>query len=359
MHHSLKRPADIIAEKLHGKVKSMPRFRHNAPKIFKHRHFHMNDLQPSDFFSSRFPTSLAYEIQQLPENARREFMFAYNEEKKDVGIAYVLHFLFGAHYAYQGKWGKQILFWLTFYGFFGVGWVINIFRIPGSIRKQNRQIAERILRSVYRRNSFQTQNPPVNAVDYIAKRARLTEHSLKNVRPRNVKPNYDPVALTVENLAKGFMVDYNFKTWDVISEIQFDWQSGDSDRCFKLASDTKTMIVNLRKDSGHLDAVHFEPVSLFAIDPKLEAEIKMRNKPGNVIYYKDDTYYRETSKNGLFFVLNIASPAKKVAVWEYFDESRNQLIRIENYGKEGIKSFIGKIVSPLDFSEILPIKSEG
>jgi len=356
MEYFIKRPTSILANKIHDKLRHLQQ-QHAEYVAYqnKSRKYQMNDPIPSSFFRADFPTSLSYEIQQLPDNARREFMFAYNEEKKDLGIAYVLHFLFGAAYAYQGKWFKQILFWVTFFGFFGVGWVINILRMPGSIRKQNRQIAERILRSVYRRYSFSNQTKaPKTAVDYIAKRAKLAEASLRNARPRNVKPVYDPVALTVENLEKGFMVDYDFKTWDVISEVLFDWLNNGSDRCFKLASDTKSMIINLRKDGGHLIAIHFEPVSLFALDQKLEAEIKLRDKPSNIIQYKDTTYYRETTKNGLFFILKPISIAKKVSVWEYYDDSRERIVRIENYGKEGVKAFSGKLVSPLDFTDILP-----
>jgi len=357
MEYYIKRPATILADKLQEKIRYKQHLGNSAYYRKKSRKHNMNDPLPTSFFSSSFPTSVSYQVQQLPEEARREFMFTYNEEKKDLAIAYIFHFLFGAAYAYQGKWFKQILFWITFFGFFGIGWVVNILRMPSSIRKQNRQIAERILRGIYRRYSFKkSTQEPTDAMDYIARRAKLAESSLKNAKPRDVRPAYDPVALTVENLEKGFMVDYDFKTWDVVSEVQFDWLNSGSDRCFKLASDTKTMVINLRKDGEHLYVIHFEPVSLYALDSKLEPEIKFRNKPNNIIHYKGTEYYRETAKNGLFFVLKPVSTAKKVSSWEYFDDSREQLIRIENYGKDGIKAFSGKVVSPLDFSDILPNK---
>ena len=356
MEHSIKRPATIIAEKLQNNILYKSFTDNSLFNRIKSQKYNMNESLPPSFFSTGFPTSISFQVQQLPEDARREFMFSYNEEKKDLAIAYIFHFFFGAAYAYQGKWFKQILFWITFFGFFGVGWVINILRMPSSIRRQNRQIAERILRGIYRRYSLKkTPQPPRDAIDYVARRAKLADNTLKNTKPRDIRPTYDPVALTVENLQKGFMVDYDFKTWDVISEVQFDWLNGGSDRCFKLACDTKTFIVNLRKDGEHLYVVHFEPVSLYALDPKLEAEIKFRNKPSNIIQYKENSYYRETTKNGLFFVLKPQSTAKKVSAWEYFDDSREQLIRIENYGKDGVKAFTGKLVSPLDFSDILPV----
>ena len=65
-------------------------------------------------------------------------------EVKSTGMAYLLFFLlFGTHYAYQGKWGLQIAFWLTFGGL-GIWSLIDMFRIPGMIKKYNATIFDKI-----------------------------------------------------------------------------------------------------------------------------------------------------------------------------------------------------------------------
>lgn len=66
-------------------------------------------------------------------------------EVKSTGTAFLFWFLLGAHYAYLGKWGVQILFWLTLGGL-GVWLFIDLFRISGLVKRYNanifRQIAE-------------------------------------------------------------------------------------------------------------------------------------------------------------------------------------------------------------------------
>ncbi|BDC98290.1 hypothetical protein PEPS_05710 [Persicobacter psychrovividus] len=53
--------------------------------------------------------------------------------------------IFSAHYAYNGKWGMQILFWLTAGGL-GVWWLIDIFRMSSIIKKYNdKQLANAII----------------------------------------------------------------------------------------------------------------------------------------------------------------------------------------------------------------------
>lgn len=61
-------------------------------------------------------------------------------QTKSTGTAYLLFiFLFGTHFAYLNKWGLQILFWVTLYGF-GLWGLIELFLIPGRIADHNRHI---------------------------------------------------------------------------------------------------------------------------------------------------------------------------------------------------------------------------
>jgi hypothetical protein len=58
---------------------------------------------------------------------------------KSTGTAYVLWFFLGAHFAYLGKWGIQILFWITLGGF-GLWWFIELFLTAGRIERHNAKI---------------------------------------------------------------------------------------------------------------------------------------------------------------------------------------------------------------------------
>lgn len=55
---------------------------------------------------------------------------------KSKGVAYLLWFFLGAHYAYLGKWGTQILYWLTLGGF-GTWAIIDLFTLGGKVETYN------------------------------------------------------------------------------------------------------------------------------------------------------------------------------------------------------------------------------
>ncbi|PXY41451.1 TM2 domain-containing protein [Flavobacterium cheongpyeongense] len=62
---------------------------------------------------------------------------------KSSGTTYLLWFFFGFHYAYLGKWGLQILYWITFGGFF-IWAIIDLFTLSGRIANHNALIFQQI-----------------------------------------------------------------------------------------------------------------------------------------------------------------------------------------------------------------------
>ena len=64
---------------------------------------------------------------------------------KSSGTAYLLWFFFGFHYAYLGRWGLQILYWITFGGFF-IWAIIDLFTLSSRVANHNALIFQEIER---------------------------------------------------------------------------------------------------------------------------------------------------------------------------------------------------------------------
>ena len=75
-----------------------------------------------------------------PRTAEQYYL---QSQMKSVGLAYVMWVLLGAHYAYLGRWGLQIAFWLTLGGL-GIWAFIDLFRIPGLVADHNWDVAEEL-----------------------------------------------------------------------------------------------------------------------------------------------------------------------------------------------------------------------
>ena len=100
-----------------------------------------------DSISRDLPSMVRNEVARLSAQKQGEFVEEYRRKAKTPGWAYVLWLLLGAHYAFLGKWGLQVIFWLTLGGFC-VWWVIDAFRITGMVKDYNKDAAVDVLRNL-------------------------------------------------------------------------------------------------------------------------------------------------------------------------------------------------------------------
>ncbi|SUP44742.1 TM2 domain-containing protein [Veillonella criceti] len=77
-------------------------------------------------------------LQELTQ-AQREYVLLKVTNQKDTGMAYLWWFIFGVHYFYLKKPIINLLYWITASGF-GIWAVIDLFRIPGMVRRYNEQL---------------------------------------------------------------------------------------------------------------------------------------------------------------------------------------------------------------------------
>ena len=91
---------------------------------------------------------------------------------KSVGVGYLFYFVLGMHYAYVGNWGTQVLIWaiplicaavflvspvasiLILVGL-AIWMLVDIFRIPGMVRRYNERLIQRYERMEKKRGSLE------------------------------------------------------------------------------------------------------------------------------------------------------------------------------------------------------------
>ena len=97
------------------------------------------------FIADSVPPAVRDKVAALPEQRQHEFVGAYNRMARSTATAYFLYLLVGGHYAYVGRRGVQIVFWVTLGGLL-IWWVVDLFRIPAMIRRYNEEVATDIMR---------------------------------------------------------------------------------------------------------------------------------------------------------------------------------------------------------------------
>jgi hypothetical protein len=308
-----------------------------------------------DYYLSDLPSEVVYSLKHLPPQGQLEFMDDYKLRESHIGLAYLCHF-FGVSYAYQGKWGKQLLCWLTLYGF-GIWWVVNLFRLPFSIKVHNQRKAKRILKRILkkygalpRQANFQH---PFSKIEHLEK--ALTD---MRPQPRQVSIEFDPVHLGVENLKTGYLLDYDLKTWIVTQENQYDFQDSLTEKEFRISAESSQPEVNhvqVRSENGFAIVWVGKLINIHKIDLELQSHIIRQRQAPSIIQHKNLKMFRESARIGTMFCINNQElTPKKVQRWEFLDETRSVFLRIEWLNEKEFQCVEGRVVPRQAFSDILP-----
>ncbi len=98
--------------------------------------------------ANSLPIMVRAELAKLSENEQAAFVEEYKRKKKSVGLAYFfLIICLGMPYGYLGKWGLQLVYWLTGAGFF-IWFLILLVMLPGMVNNYNKDVAMETMRNL-------------------------------------------------------------------------------------------------------------------------------------------------------------------------------------------------------------------
>lgn len=97
--------------------------------------------------AGKLPTMVVNELERMEPDTQAEWLEEFERRRKSLTVAYITWACFGLHYGYRGRWGMQVIFWITAGGFF-LWWLADAVRLPGIIGDANRDTAIEVLRDL-------------------------------------------------------------------------------------------------------------------------------------------------------------------------------------------------------------------
>lgn len=86
------------------------------------------------------------QFNELSEKGKMHFQIDFEDKKKSLGTSYIMMILLGSHYAYLGKWGLCIAFWISLLFVVGFFWAfVDLFRMKSIVNEYNNKLAQRII----------------------------------------------------------------------------------------------------------------------------------------------------------------------------------------------------------------------
>ncbi len=163
----------------------------------------------------------------------------------------------------------------------------------------------------------------------------------------------DPIKdLKLSKLQKGYMVDYDLKTWEVTAYNRYDFGEGYEAHEWELTSENEKVFL----EYSHDDEEEYDiakPISIREIDGDVKNSIINNKKPPDKIVYQGTEYFRDESGTGHMYKDGKGSP-EKFRYWDFIDKEDEKYITIEQWDEDEFEASSGYYVEEYQFTNILP-----
>jgi hypothetical protein len=166
--------------------------------------------------------------------------------------------------------------------------------------------------------------------------------------------HYDPTSISVLDIRKGFLLDYDFKTWEVAEEYEYDWGNNRFSHEFKIVCGNESYYLRVEQ-SQHTVCYLTKKLRFTKLGEYVENHIKQEEKPPREITYEGIRYVRERESPGYFRSIEEApEDAAEMLSWEYMDDAESRILIIDQWDVAEFEALIGIIIAETAISNILP-----
>lgn len=164
---------------------------------------------------------------------------------------------------------------------------------------------------------------------------------------------YDPTQISILDVRKGWIFDYDLQTWEAVEEYEYDWGNDNFTYEFKIVSGRSTAYLHIENDD-EVFCTLTKKLNFAALDEAIEQRIVRKGRPPKKIRLENITYYRDAERPGFFRNIE-AEQWREFISWDYYDEDEEHTLAVEQWGEHEFEASIGLVVPETAFTNILPV----
>lgn len=169
------------------------------------------------------------------------------------------------------------------------------------------------------------------------------------------KRHYDPNNITVLDIEKGFVFEYDLETWKVEASASYDWGGGNFSREYKINNGKESHFLSVENEDG-LFLTLTNKLPIRRIKDDLPSYIALNEEPPKTLVYDGVEYFLDDESAGYY---KEGHPDEKgeweeFISWDYFDRNEEKYLNIEQWSERDFEAYLGKVIKPFEISSILP-----
>jgi hypothetical protein len=181
-------------------------------------------------------------------------------------------------------------------------------------------------------------------------RGNLRKPLRANTPIRQVKER-NPTQLNIKDLEVGAFLDYELATWEVVYQIQYDWERRITEIQYQLSNHKgQSMLLFVQIHEKHPSTWSESKISYHDLETYKLRDILY--SPPTQLTFKDQLYFRKNIATGKKFIPN-EREGLDVKQWHYITADEKDSLRILQYEGKGWAAFSGKKIEEFELENIL------
>ncbi|CAM1372512.1 DUF4178 domain-containing protein [Tenacibaculum xiamenense] len=164
--------------------------------------------------------------------------------------------------------------------------------------------------------------------------------------------HYDPTNIKVTDLEKGYLLDYDLRTWTVKKMCEYDWGDNYFTREFVLESQGEKLFLHIEEEDDLIITMSKE-LKYRKLAPEVITHIENNGKPPKQITHENVTYYLSEESPGYYRNVD-TSDWEELISFDYLDEDEEKCLTIEQWDDNDFEASVGKKIKAFEISNILP-----
>ncbi len=187
-----------------------------------------------------------------------------------------------------------------------------------------------------------------------------------------------PEDVTLWDLKKGYMLDYDFKTWEVKGVYEYDWGRTGKSTEYKIHDGAEYLYMHVDEQEGELLISMAQKIKISDLQGKISNHstagvgfqvksdalttgegqairnaILQKNTPPKELNYQGTTYYMDEESEGFFRDMDERERFRFVE-WNYEDSAEEKFVSISRWSETELEVYAGVYVQDFEISSILP-----
>jgi hypothetical protein len=172
------------------------------------------------------------------------------------------------------------------------------------------------------------------------------------INNKDGKGKYSLTDFDLSGLKTGYYVDWDKKTWEVVSSSWYNWGDNDITYEWQLKTVDDTVYLEYQFDNEEYWSIS-RKINFGNLDPGIQKHILDHGDPPEEIRYYNEAYYLEEYGGGHYFKA-AGSSGQEIISWNYEDEEGNNFLTIEQWEENRFEASFGFPVEEYQFTDILP-----